>query len=313
MLQYKVGNKGEASLKKQLILKKLFEYFMMVVSAFVTAIAVYVFVNPNKTVPGGITGVATTICNLFPQWDISTVYLVLNAPILVTALIFLRGDYTFKTMVASLGCSFFMGVFEKVAPDFVFTDSQLIASIMAGLMLGLSMYIPYLYSGSNGGTEIFGKLAEKYRPEWNFSLVITIVNMLILVVGSYFMISTGGDFMLVICSGITIVVGGKVLDMLAQGFEHPKKFMIVTTQHQQMTQAVLDKFNRGVTILDMYNLDGTLKETKMVLVVVQFRQAAILRRLIKKVDDQSFAFVKDVGDVWTRPTFNRSYNYDKKI
>lgn len=119
--------------------------------------------------------------------------------------------------------------------------------------------------------------------------------------------------MLVICSGITIVVGGKVLDMLAQGFEHPKKFMIVTTQHQQMTQAVLDKFNRGVTILDMYNLDGTLKETKMVLVVVQFRQAAILRRLIKKVDDQSFAFVKDVGDVWTRPTFNRSYNYDKKI
>ena len=113
MLQYKVGNKGETSLKKQQILKKLFEYFMMVVSSFVTAIAVYVFVNPNKTVPGGITGVATTICNLFPQWDISTVYLILNAPILVTALIFLRGDYTIKTVVASLGCSFFMGVFEN--------------------------------------------------------------------------------------------------------------------------------------------------------------------------------------------------------
>jgi len=313
VLQYIVENKGEARLKKQRFAKKLYQYFMMAVSAFVTAIAVYVFINPNKTVPGGITGVATTLYNLFPSMEVSEYYLILNAPILIVAMIFLRGDYTFKTVVASLVASFFMKLFEKFVPNFMFTDSPLIASIMAGMLLGLAMYIPYLNNGSNGGTEIFGKLAEKYRPEWNFSLVITIVNMVILLVGSYFMIATGGDFMLIVYSAITIVVGGKVMDLLAQGVDHPKKFMIVTTQPQQITDAVLSKFGRGVTVMDMYNDDGTLKQTKMVLVVVQYRQAATLRRLIKKVDNQCFAFVKDVGDVWTRPTFNRSYSYDKKI
>ena len=297
-------------MSKQRFFKKLYEYFMITIGAFVTAIAVYVFVNPNKTVPGGITGVATTLCALFPSWEISTVYLLLNAPILVVALIFLRGDYTLKTVWATIACSLFMELFPK---DFVFTDSPLIASIMAGLFLGISMYMPYWYNGSNGGTEVLGKLAEKFRPGSNISSAITVVNMLILVVGSYFMITTGSDVMVIVYSAITIVVGGKVMDFLMQGVDHPQKYMIVTTQYQQITQALLDAFNRGVTILDMYNEDGTLKDTKIVLVVVQYRQSATLRRLIKKVDSQCFAFVKDVNDVWTRPGFNRSYKYDQKI
>ena len=295
---------------KQGFLKKLYEYLMITIGSFVTAIAVYVFVNPNKTVPGGITGVATTLCSLFPSWDISVVYMLLNAPILIIALIFLRGDYTFKTVWATITCSLFMNLFPK---DFVFTDSPLIASIMAGLFLGLSMYMPYWYNGSNGGTEIFGKLAEKYRPGSNISTAITVVNMLILAVGSYFMITTGSDFMVVVYSGVTIIVGGKVMDFLLQGVGNPQKFLIVTKNYQQMTQVLLDKLGRGVTVIDVYNPDGTLKEEKMVLVVVQYRQSAMIRKLIRQVDSQCFAFAKDVGDVWTRPSFNRSYNYDKKI
>ena len=119
--------------------------------------------------------------------------------------------------------------------------------------------------------------------------------------------------MVIVYSAITIVVGGKTMDIVVQGVDHPQKYMIVTDKYQEITQVLLDKFNRGVTILEMYNEDGTLKDKKMVLVVVQYRQSATVRRLIKKVDTQCFAFVKDVQDVWTRPTFNRSYNYDKKI
>ena len=297
-------------MKKQRFLKKLYEYFMCTIGALLAAIAVFVFVNPNKTAPGGISGIATTLCALFPTWDISVTYLILNAPILITALIFLRGDYTLKTVWATLACSLFMKLFPK---DFVFTDSELIASIMAGLILGLSMYFPYVVNGSNGGTEIFGKLAEKYRPGSNVSTAITIVNIGILVVGSYFIMTTGSSMMVIVYSAITIVVGGKTMDIVVQGVDHPQKYMIVTDKYQEITQVLLDKFNRGVTILDMYNEDGTLKDKKMVLVVVQYRQSATVRRLIKKVDSQCFAFVKDVQDVWTRPTFNRSYNYDKKI
>ena len=79
--------------------------------------------------------------------------------------------------------------------------------------------------------------------------------------------------------------------------------MIVTKEYDEISQLILERFNRGLTLFDV----ADDPDKKVIMVIVQYRQASQLKRIIKKVDPNAFTFVKEVYDVFSRPSFNRSY------
>ena len=93
---------------------------------------------------------------------------------------------------------------------------------------------------------------------------------------------------------------------MQRGFDHPQKFIIITEHPDKMKKVILKRFHRGLTCMDVIHKYGKEGRTALV-VVVQYRQASILKRIIRKYDPDSFTIVKDIYDVFSRPTFNRSY------
>jgi uncharacterized membrane-anchored protein YitT (DUF2179 family) len=279
------------------------------IAGLLNAVSMHIFIHPSKLVPGGVSGLASLLMYLPTGMSFGVWYFILNAPLLIWALITVRGDFTFKTIAATATCIISS---EFLPVELVFTESPLIAVVFGGITIGISMYLASIYNGSNGGTEVIAKIIAKKRPEYNLSSLIFTFNLMVLVIGSVVLMSIGeANFLTPVISYIYVLMGGKVMGLLMRGLDRPQKFSIVTKRHAALSRAILKTFRRGVTVVDTVDSKLADREYKLLYVICQHRQASKLKRLIKRYDPDAFAFAKDVFDVLTRPTFNRSYNHDK--
>ena len=284
----------------------------MTLAGILNAISLFSFVNPVNLIAGGFSGLSSTLTHglvLFVDVEfeqlMSVVYFIMNIPLLICSLIFLRGDFTFKTIWATLVSTVFLGLIPK---DLQFDSSPIICVIFGGILIGFAMYIAYEENGSNGGTEIIGRIVNKYHPEVDVSRVILICNFFITFAGSIVtvLVVPEAQVDIILYSFIYILIGGNVLGMLRRGFNHPQKFLIITTEYEQIGKDITRQFQRGYTTFDLENsYDG--KTRKMLAVVVQYRQMNLLKQLVRKRDPHAFTMIKDVSDVFSRPTFNRNY------
>ncbi len=128
------------------------------------------FCRPVVSYSGGVSGLSSAVsyivCHFIGESYFNIVkwiiYFVLNAPLLICSLIFLRGDFTFKTIWSTVVCTAAGFLFSAYLPDsFAFNDSKIIAVIFGGIIIGYSMYIASEFNGSNGGTEIIAKIVAK--------------------------------------------------------------------------------------------------------------------------------------------------------
>ncbi len=294
---------------------KFKEFFWMTVAGALNATSLYTFLNPSKLIAGGFSGLSsaiTYILELFVQgvpYDklMSIVYFIINIPLLVCSVIFLRGDFTVKTIYATLVCTGALAIFPYV--NFPrFTDSRIIAVIFGAVLIGYAMYIASEFNGSNGGTEIIARIVSKYHPEIDLSKVILGANFLITIIGSIIVIAIEHENATIIIYSFTyVILGSTFMGMFKRGFNHPQKFMIVTAQYESLTQDITTYFKRGCSCVDVVPESDDEPTRKIVVVVVQYRQKVYLEQLIKARDPHAFVFVKDVYDVFSRPTFNRSY------
>lgn len=291
------------------------EYLIVAFAGVLNAVSLYSFVNPSKLIAGGFSGLASALMYVFkgiitsvtPDNLMSIIYFILNVPLLTCSLIFLRGDFTFKTIAATLVCTGMLAVL----PEFnfpKFDDSRLIAIAFGGIIIGVSMYIASEVNGSNGGTEIIAKIVYKYHPEMDLSKVVLMANLLIAVAGSIVvMIVEGERVSIVIYSFMYIFMGSTVFGMFKRGFDHPQKFIIVTTEYEQLASDITARFKRGCSCIGTQSTMPDQPERKIIMVVVQHRQSPALKHMIRARDPNAFTIVKDVYDVFSRPTFNRSY------
>ena len=297
------------------VFTKFKEYFFVTLAGLLNALSLAVFVNVARLVPGGFSGLASVIASLLEtdKLPFNSIYYIIyggiNLPLLICSLIMLRGDFTFKTIWSTAVC---IVALAFIPEDVAFDDpsARLISVIFGGILIGFSMYLANLYNGSNGGTEVLAKIVAKYRPEADLSKIIMVANFAIAIVGSVVVMTVKGGTTVdsIIYSIMYILIGGNVMGMFKRGFNHPQKFCIVTTKYEEIGQALTEKFMRGYTTMDV---DGSYdgQQRKMIAVVVQYRQKHQLAKIIKQLDPQAFTFVKDIHDVFSRPSFNRSYKH----
>ncbi len=282
----------------------------MTVAGTLIALSLHIFINPLQLLPGGFSGIASLISYLVPAVDMSTMYILINIPLLIVALIIMRGDYTFKTIWATVVSS---SVLAILPDELVFVEQPLISVVFAGFIFGMAVFLAHQCNGSNGGTEVIGKIVSIKRPELDISKSIMTLNMGILVVGSIIMVFWAGQNPIcVLYSAMFITIEGTVLGMLGRGFNHPQKLLIITKNYQQIADAITERTHRGVTLLPTYDSEGGERDSKIVMVLCRYRQCNMLKHLVTKYDSEAFVIIKDIHYVFSRPEFIRGYQYDKK-
>lgn len=292
------------------LFKTIKQYILVTLGGILNGATLHIFINPLQLLPGGFSGIASLLYYLIPGSNMSLIYIIINIPLLILALIMIRGDFTFKTIWATVVCTVTLAVLPE---QLVFVAEPLIGVFIGGFCIGMAMYLAHCGNGSNGGTEVIGKMVAIKRPELDISHSILLLNMSILVVGSIVMTAVAGQNPIsIFYSAMFICTGGAVMGMLSRGFNHPQKLMIVTNNGQIISQEIVARTHRGTNIMCTCNGDGTERDKCIVMVLCQYRQCHLIKQLVAKYDKDAFVIIKDVHYVFSRPDFTRGYNYDKK-
>ena len=105
-------------MKKQLNYTKiLLEMLILTVAVAIIAAAVYFFLVPSHTSVSSISGLGIVLSNFVPL-PLSAITMILNVDLLIIGFLTCGREFGIKTVYTSIQLPAFLGLFEKVFPDF---------------------------------------------------------------------------------------------------------------------------------------------------------------------------------------------------
>ena len=105
-----------------------------------------------------------------------------------------------------------------------------------------------------------------------------------------------GRFELILYSVVSLYVSAKVTDMVLYGLDTSKVAYIVSNRWHDITDVLLQKLNRGVTLL---RGEGayTGEEKRVLLVAFKQKEIVEIKRVVHNIDPGAFLIVCDAHDV----------------
>lgn len=267
--------------------KVTIDIFIMMIGAFLFALAINLFVIPNELGEGGVTGV-TIILYYVMEWSPSIVSFAINAVLIVIGYRFLSRQTTIYTIIAVTFLSVFLHLTETWS---IKSDEIMINAIFGGVFVGVGIGLIIRVGGTTAGTTILARIANKFLG-WNISYALLFFD-LIVAFSSYFIIGAEA-LMLTI---MMLYIGTKVMEFVIEGVNPQKAVTIISKNPNAIADQVSSKMNRGVTVLSGHGY--YTKEQKEILYIVISRQEVIkLKNIVKAVDTDAFIAVHDVRDVF---------------
>ena len=134
-------------MKTQLNYAKIFmETVILTVAVAIIAAAVYFFLVPSHTSVSSISGLGIILSNFVPL-PLSAITMILNVILLIIGFLTCGREFGVKTVYTSIMLPVFLGIFEKIFPNFgSMTNSQeldVLCYILVGMCVALSAALVY--------------------------------------------------------------------------------------------------------------------------------------------------------------------------
>lgn len=268
-------------------IKKIFStYFFMLIGSLLAAIGLEIFLVPNNVIDGGIVGISIILSHL-TKLNLGIFIVILNLPFLLIGYKQIGKTFAIHTLFSIISLSLWVTYFHSFAQA---TNDILLASIFGGITLGIGVGIIIRHGGSLDGTEIVAIILDR-KSGFSIGEIIMFFNIFIL--GSAGLVFGWDKAMY---SLITYFIAFKVIDITIEGLNETKSVIIVTSQPQEIADALMARLGRGITFLE--GKGGYSKEAKSVLYSVITRlELAKLKNIINDIDPNAFVTISSVHEV----------------
>lgn len=264
------------------------DYLLITVGALLTALSVDIFLIPNNVVTGGITGAAIMLRS-FLGTPVGMVTLVANIPLFVLGFRSLGGlvfglRTLYATVVMSLAIDLLAPYVRPVVGD------PLLYTLYGGLLDGLGVGLVFRARGTTGGIDIVARLIERrYGTLPGRSMLL--MNVAVFAIAGLFY---GPEK--VLYALLVAFVSSRALDFTLGAGTGSRQALIVTTQPDAITQALLHELGRGVTLLEGHG--GYTGASRAVLLCVVGRaELSFLKAIVARSDPQAFVIVGEASEV----------------
>lgn len=267
---------------------------VVLISGFIRSVCVEVFTLPYNFAPGGSTGIATMV-EYATGFSAGWTYLIVNAPLLVIAFIFIGKGFTLKTGMAIGVSSLGMLLMDKFEFPVYENGEPVLAAIASGVLGGIALSMMLRIGGSTGGSDIVAVCIQKKLSATNVAWFIYGIDAVIVFV-SAFVYSNG--LTPVLMSLVEMFCLAMISDVIASGFKTALKFEIITRDPEPLAQEILQKLNRGVTrveVTGMYSHD----DKYMLICIIRKRQLTDFNKILQKYPD-TFAYLSNTSEVMGR-------------
>lgn len=274
---------------KEQIKRTALDSLFYVLGSILYALSVNIFTAPNQIAPGGATGLAT-LANYLAQVPIGTVILVINLPLFIAAWRKLGRWFTVRTMVVTILSSVVIDASALFLP--AFHGDQMLVALFGGLLAGAGLGLIFMRGATTGGTEIVARLLERKFRHIPIGRLILLVDAV--VVGLSAIVYRNVESALY--AMVLIFVSSMVMDAIVYGGDKGKMMLIMSKMHREIAAQVMEKMERGVTLLDATGA-YTGGEQEVVLCAVRRSEVYQLRRLVNDVDPNAFMIVVSTDEV----------------
>ena len=274
----------------------------VVIGNALLAFLVAAFIIPHNIIMGGTTGIALVVSKFFPV-DTALVVFVLNTFLLILGLIII-GRKLFLTSVASTFLyPAFLSLMQRIPGIDKLTDDTLLASLFAGVLMGLSLGLVMRVGSSTGGMDIANLILAKITHK---SVAIYVYITDIIVVGAQAVISDSESIMMGI---VVLVLESLILEQVMVFGKAQIQLFVISRSYEEIRTKLLSELNAGVTM--SYIQTGALKEEiKGIICVIPSRKLYSANELIRSVDPNAFITVTKIKEVRGRGFTQERKNID---
>ena len=152
-------------------------YMFMTIGILLAALALEVFLIPNRIIDGGITGISI-ILSFLTNIDLSIFIVIINIPFLLLGFKHLGKNFLIQSSVAMVLFSLLLEAFKQVN---VVTSDVLLATVFGGILLGIGVGFVIRYGACLDGVETIAILINK-KTSFSVGQVILLINLVIYMV-----------------------------------------------------------------------------------------------------------------------------------
>jgi len=215
--------------------------------------------------------------------------IVLNIPLFILGWKYIGGHLLVSSLYSMVLSSAAVDVLALIHYE---PMDQMLAAVCGGAMIGLALGIIFAQGATTGGTDLIARLVKLKLPWASMGKLLLVVDMaVILLVAVAF-----GNITTALYGIIAQVVSAYVTDAVLYGLDTAKVAYIISNFDREISEAIVQRMDRGVTILKG---EGAYSGDKKRVLMCAFKQKEIvsLKELIFDVDPNAFIIVCNAHEV----------------
>ena len=254
------------------------------------ALALALFLTGNNIAAGGLAGIAVVLCSFLPL-GVGMLTLVMNIPILASAVVIKGWRYTIGTIVAAFLYSFKVEILDRMMPTL--TNEPLVAAIFGGVLYGIGMTLLTVGNVSVGGTDLLCRLLNEKIPSLSVARLSLFIDGGIVVLAMLVF----GNVEVGLYAIVTIFVCSTVADRVLLGIGRGSICLVVSGKDaKEIANPLMEKLGRAVTRWDSNGM-YTGEERNVLMVAVRPREVFQVKTLLKELDPSAFVVVVPANEL----------------
>ncbi|MDE6107590.1 MAG: YitT family protein [Oscillospiraceae bacterium] len=271
--------------------KYLKNYAMIILGCAIYALAFDWCFEPNAIGFGGITGVAQIVNHFFPQFNIGILVILFNIPLFLLGWK-LFGAHMLISSLSAMAISSLMLDGLAMVVDFPPMEDTLLACVVGGVLLGLSLGIIFLQGATTGGTEIVARLLKlklSWLPMGKCLLAADLV-VVALVAAVFRNLGTA------LYGVVALYLSTFVMDQVLYGTDNAKVAYIISDHPEDIARVIINDLDRSFTYLQGEGGYSGMPK-KVIMCAFKQRQIVTIKETIRRVDPNAFMIVTSAHEV----------------
>ena len=237
------------------------ETSILTVAVAIIAAAVYFFLVPSHASVSSISGLGIVLSNFIPL-PLSAITMILNVVLLIIGFFTCGREFGVKTVYTSVMLPLFLGVFERIFPDFgSMTNSQELDVLCYILVVSVGLSILFNRNASSGGLDIVAKIMNKYL-HMDLGKAMSLSGMCVALSAALVY-----DKKTVVLSLLGTYFNGLVLDHFIFDHNIKRRVCIITKKEEELRQFIIHDLHSGATIYESIGAYNMEKRNEIITIV----------------------------------------------
>ena len=264
-----------------MIIQQTKKVLIVIIGAFLNAIAMNFFLIPADVYASGFTGIAQLTFRIsedYLPFTISTglTLLLLNIPVTILAWKKVGRSFTIYSFLSVA----LMSLFLEIVPIYRFNDDILLNAVFGGVIAAVGVGLTLKWGASTGGLDIIAMILSRMKDKPVGIYFFALNAVIILTAGFIF------GWEKALYTLVALYASTRVIDAIHTRHEKLTA-MIITKKGKELKDAIHEKMVRGITTVPAKGAYSGEDKEMLIMVITRY-ELYDLERVIKDVDENAF-------------------------